>query len=357
MEINNYLAEILSQPSSLKKSILQFEPSSLEPLSRSLRNGDFDRVILTGMGASYYSLFPASLILGKCGLPVMTIDTAELIHYGLDLLSPRSLVWAVSQSGQSAEIISLLDIIKDIHPKGFLATVNDQRSPLAEAASIIIPLSTEPEQTVSTRTYLNSLALMQLAALSILDGEPTNSYDELMRFSDILQIYLNDWEKNLEQIASVVDKPTYLALVGRGPSLASVFAGTLVLEEAAKFPAMGFQAAQFRHGPLEMTNQEVTVMCFAGSSKTLALNKNLFNDLCKMGVRSIWLEAGVGLSTLFERGDCLDNARLLPLPEGSGICLPLAEIVPIQLLSIHLARAFGFEPGKFLRAKKVTLSE
>ena len=73
-----------------------------------------------------------------------------------------------SQSGLSVEIAAALDGTRLNKPATLIATVNDLQSPLAKAAACCIPMHTEPEATVSTRTYVNTLALGQLAATALL---------------------------------------------------------------------------------------------------------------------------------------------------------------------------------------------
>ena len=128
--------------------------------------------------------------------------------------------------------------------------------------------------------------------------------------------------------------------------MAAVLTGALIIGEAAKFPALALNAAQFRHGQLEMAGSQLTVLVFSGPAETDALNRHLLQDLLNFGTAAFWL------SPTEQRA-----FPALPMPQASGIGLPLAEIVPMQLLSVHLARQMGHEPGKFLYSGKVTLTE
>jgi hypothetical protein len=104
-----YVQDILSQPDSLKSALAKFDASPLGALKDALQRGDFDRILLTGMGASLHAAYPAWLALVQAGLPAMWVDTAELIHHAPELVTPRTLYWLFSQSGRSAEIVSALD--------------------------------------------------------------------------------------------------------------------------------------------------------------------------------------------------------------------------------------------------------
>ncbi len=354
MEPNIYLTDILTQPDALQQALSRFNPQPLSALQDALRKGDFDRVILTGMGASLFAVYPAWLALAQHGVPAIWVETGELVHSARQSVTSRSLVWVISQSGRSAEIVALLDGLREVQPGGLLATVNDLDSPLAQAAgqagalSAALPIDAAPETSVSTRTYLNSLALTQLAA-RYLCGEPLVEHQaDLYLTAQGMQAYRGGWETRLAEVAQAVGVPQHLVLLGRGSSLATAACGALILGEAAKAPAFYMSAGEFRHGPLELCSPELTALLFAGPPETLSLNRKLFADLQNYGARAIWLEseeAGEGLSPS------------LPVPAWRGIGMPLAEMLPVQMLALHLCQVKGITPGKMRFIGKVTEKE
>jgi|YNPNPStandDraft_1061719.scaffolds.fasta_scaffold00634_5 glucosamine--fructose-6-phosphate aminotransferase (isomerizing) len=347
LENNPYVGDILSQADSLKNALRRFDPAPLQPLAARLRAGGFGRIILTGMGASFYAAYPIWLRLAQAGLPAFWVDTAELLHYARPLITDDSLVWILSQSGRSAEIVALLDSLKGT-PAALLATVNDLESPLALSAKAhLIPIHAEPELTVSTRTYLNTLAAAQLAALVFIGEDVQQGWETLQSAAEAIAAYLADWKIHLETIGALVPPPRTLALLGRGVSLASAYTGALILGEASKVGAIALQAGQFRHGPMELAGENLTALLFAGAAQTRQLLERLHADLIQYGARAVWIAP-----------DDADQPKpRLPMPEAAGIALPLAEIIPIQLLTIHLALQNGIEPGAFFHSGKVTLSE
>jgi glucosamine--fructose-6-phosphate aminotransferase (isomerizing) len=354
MTINNdspYLSDILTQATALHGALARFNPQPLEKLAHAFDEGRFDRIILTGMGASFFALYPTYLHLARRNLPVMWVDTAELLHYAKCQITERSLVWIVSQSGRSAEILSLLELLDEAQSAGVLAFSNNLDSPLAEAVSqspaisTLMPIDAEPETTVSTRTYMNSLALCQLAARSLYREDLTPSMASVDAAIDPMAAYLADWQAHLAAIGSAVGKPEYMVILGRGPSLASVYCGALVLGEAGSIPSIGMPAGQFRHGPLEMCAPNLTVILFAGPPETRRLNERLARDAADCGANVFWL------------GPEIEGVTTFAMPAVEGIGLPLAETLPIQLLTVHLARQAGRVPGKFKHIGKVTLKE
>jgi glucosamine--fructose-6-phosphate aminotransferase (isomerizing) len=350
MTDNPYILDILSQPAAVKDALENFDPVPLASLATALQSGDFDRVVLTGMGGSLYACYPIWQMLAAAGLPAMWVDTAELIHHMPGLVTSRTLLWLFSQSGKSAEIVSLLDFERVQRPAALLAAVNDLDSPLAKAVksfggpSAHVSIQAEVEKTVSTRTYTNTLAVGQLGALALPGRDVEAARASLLQTSHVMQDYLSSWEERVQELREKVGFPRRLAILGRGSSMAAVYTGTLILGEAAKFMATPYQAGEFRHGPLELANPELTVLLFAGPEETRDLNHRLLKELRGYQVNAYWIGAD-------------SQEWQIDLPEVPAIAKPLMEILPIQLLSIHLARQIDVEPGEFFHSGKITLSE
>ncbi len=345
-----YVQDILSQPSSLQEALTKFDATLLRPLAATLRKGGFDRILLTGMGASLYAAYPAWLTLARAGFPAFWVDTAELIHYTPGMVTDRTLYWIFSQSGRSAEIVSALDFDRLPRPAALLATVNDLESPLAnvsatfEGPSALLPINAIVEKTVSTRTYVNTLAIGLLAATALFGEDVSAMRSALHETAAAMQTYLNEWKTHLQKIGEALGFPKNLALLGRGSSLATVYTGALVLGEAAKYSAVPFQAGEFRHGPLELAGPGLSALVFAGPPETQNLNARLLKDLRSYQTNALWV------GTERQEGQ-------IEIPTAPAWGIPLVEILPLQLLSIHLAQQIGVEPGHFVRSEKVTLSE
>jgi glucosamine--fructose-6-phosphate aminotransferase (isomerizing) len=353
MTLNNsfYISDILSQAEALRNVLREFNAKPLDDLKQALRSGRIDRVVMTGMGASYFALYPSWLKLVDSGFPAIWVDNAELLHYGQKMITEKTLLWLVSQSGRSAEIVTLLDNLKENQPGALLAVTNDMDSPLAKVVrgrnelAALLSINAEPEISVSTRTYVNTLAVCQLAASALSDEDISPIFRTLQKTADRMGDYLANWKEHLRVIGEQLQEPRHLALVGRGHSLAAVYCGATIVAEAAKVPMLAMPAGEFRHGPIEMCGPELTVMIFAGHPKTMELNLRLAQDMNEFKSRVLWL------------GPEKENLPVLPLPVVDQVALPLAEILPIQLASVYLAQQKGLEPGKFYRIGKVTLQE
>jgi len=261
-----FLTDLLAQPAALRDAVTHFDPTLLADL----RAGKYERIVVTAMGGSHFAGVPAWLSLVSAGLPVWHIDASVLLHDAISLVNERTLLWVVSQSGRSAEIVALLDRVK---PALLLALTNDASSPLAARADVVQLMHAGVEAVVSTKTYLNSLALTQLMALQ-LAGRPTDAArDELLAAADAVEAYLAEFDERQRSLGARVGVPERLFLLGRGASMAAVDAGALVLKEAAKINASGMSGPQFRHGPYEMADERVTALVLEGAGSNAALQR------------------------------------------------------------------------------------
>lgn len=329
-----YVLEILDQPAALQRVL----DAGVDPDVRSLvgRLHEFDRIVTTGMGSSLNAMHPTFLRLAERGLPVWNLETADLLAGASGLLGPRSLLWLTSQSGESAEIVALLEQISGTKP-AVLASTSDLSSTLAARADAVIDLRAGGELTVSAQSYLNTLAASTLAVDVALGMEHDA---ELMRAPEALAAYLADWDEHVAALDAALQQPT-LFIIGRGASLAAARTGALIIKEAAKTAVEAMSAPQFRHGPLEMAGPDVGVVLLAGWGDDKRANLRTEADLRDAGAQVVVVVPGA-------RG--AGAAPALTSPPAA----PLAEMVPLQGLSVALARRRGVEPGAFARIGKVT---
>ena len=106
-----YLLDILSQPQALEETLQALLPAKpLQSLAAKLNRGKFHRVVLTGIGSSFHALHPLNLELIRLGYTAIMVETSELVHYKNAFFDPKTLIVAVSQSGQSAEMLRLIQM-------------------------------------------------------------------------------------------------------------------------------------------------------------------------------------------------------------------------------------------------------
>src|SRR5579859_854698 len=347
--MSEYTDNMLGQPGALRALLGHLELDSLRDIAARVQAGAIDRIILTGMGASLCAAYPAWEILAAAGLPAWWLETGELLQSARRLITPRSLLWMVSQGGKGPEAQALLDALAGQRPSLVLATTNEPASPLAARVDLVQPLHTTVEHGVATRTFVNTLAVTQLAALSFTGKEVGPSIDALHAVAEGLEAYLAAWDQSLAAWSKLLPSPDRLVLVGRGASLAAALDGALVLKEAARLNAEAISMGQFRHGPLELADARLTVIVFEGEGPLRAADRKLAQTVVECGGRALWGGAASDDSARAEA-----PVPVVPTPAGEGVARPIAQILPVQFLSLHAAQAAGFEAAAFRHLGKVT---
>lgn len=341
-----YLKDILSQPETLRAALDNFKSEQLISLARRLAAGEFDRIVITGMGASYNASYPAMPALSQMPVPVMLVNTAELLHYQPGLVGGRTLLWMISQSGRSAELVNLVEKLHTARPGFLLTCTNDFTSPLAQASDLDIQIHAGTEFTVSTKTYINTLATLLLNACVLTGGNEKRLSLALRGAADAMQVYLENWRNEVATLDELFAEVESLPVLGRGLSMSAVWNGTLILKEAAKIEFEGMHAADFRHGPLEMVEDGFSAFILAGAETTIELNRELSRDIRSYGGRVFWLGSQPEKDTIH-----------IPIPVVDESALPLLEILPFQMLTLALAPRRGVEAGHFRHVGKITTRE
>jgi glucosamine--fructose-6-phosphate aminotransferase (isomerizing) len=298
----------------------------------------YDRIVLTGMGSSHYAALPTWRRLVAEGLPAWWIDTGQLLD-SPHLLTPSTLLIATSQSGASGEITALCDIPAVL--RTFIAVTNDDTSPLAAAANVVVPLHSGLEATVSTKSYLNTLAAHDRLA-SALTRQPA---------ADVLTVAKSLEHFNAEQTLAPfaadfvrADNPR-LAYVGFGEHAATALYAGLITKEGAKLPAEGYIGGQFRHGPLELAGPGLTAVLYGGEKPAAADSlQRLSADLVASG------STVIAATTLATPAAALH----LPPPAGGALARLAHGAALAQHLTVALARARGITPGAFTHGNKIT---
>jgi glutamine---fructose-6-phosphate transaminase (isomerizing) len=336
-----YLRDLFAQPEALRKTLDGLYTSAPLAELNAIRERSFRRVVLTGMGTSLHALWPAYIRLNQSGRTAMMIETSELIHSMRAVLDPDTLLIAVSQSGQSAEIIRLLELP---NRPTTVAITNTAGSPLARQSDVAILTHAGEESTVACKTYVSSLMALEWLSAVLCRRDLTQLREELNQASAAAAQYLSSWQEHVRILTQELKGVRDVFLAGRGASLASAAAGGLILKESTRIHSEGMSSPGFRHGPFEVLSDSVFVFVFAGDPVTADLNQRLVEDILRARGRPV----------LAGPESKLDVFRVAETPESIR---PILEILPVQMMSLALACLANHVPGKFELNTKVTTVE
>ena len=335
-----YERDMQDQPEALRRQVEIPLPAALDRVDVSR----FGRIILTGMGSSHAAAIPLWRALVARGLPAWWVSTTQLMD-SPELVDPGSMLVVTSQSGRSGEIVSAVD---GALPRAaiLIGVTNDPASPLGRAADICIQLGSGEEATVSSKSYLNTLAAHRRLGTSLLGHDVAPVDADILTSADDLALF--DCADTAREVAgkTIGQVTPRVALVGKGDDAATALLGGLVLKEAAKISAEGFIGGAFRHGPLEIAGPGLTAVLVSTAGRDATMGGSLHalaDELVATGSR-----------VLIIGSDHLDGQLSIALPSHSAFGRTVLATKAIQVLSVELARGKGIVPGAFLFGQKIT---
>lgn len=273
----------------------------------------------------------------RSGVPVASIGPSIVSAYGATLRLPGAATVAISQSGQSPDIVALAEGCAP----NTIAIVNDTRSALAQKCGGVIDIKAGPEKAVAaTKTVINSaVASLLLVAHWMQDAEMLDALNALP--SQLAQALTQDWSA----LRPAIDQATSMFTLGRGPSLAVAQEAALKLKETCGLHAEAFSSGEVMHGPATLAKPGFPVLGFAAQDMAEALLAQVCDTLHGQQARVLATTAHV------------TQAQTLAATRSAH---PLLD--PILLLASFynfvetFARHLGHDPDQPRHLSKVTLT-
>jgi len=351
-----FLGEILEQPGALRRAAgsLIEQVEALGPVAGSdVRSRP---LLLTGMGSSYHTCLAAASILGRGGVLAVTANAAELLHFRREALTEASLVVMISQSGQSVEVVRLAE---EFAARGrrppLVAITNGTDNPLA--SMVDVPLDTAAGEEVGPSTMSYAATFVPLRALvAVILASPGKAWRHEVeqtvlnarQAADAAGWMLRSPGELAGDLMAWMNGRRSLAILGRGVARGAAETGALVLKEAARFPVEALDAAEFRHGPLELADPNLAVVLLSLEEGIRPLDRRLAEELGRHGA---------AVMIVGDLNGGADGTRSLGIGRLDPLLSCAVAVIPAQLLAWRLALAGGWHPGEFLRASKVTTRE
>jgi glucosamine--fructose-6-phosphate aminotransferase (isomerizing) len=343
----HFLSEVREQPRALER-LLAFD-AEYARVAAAARAAGATRVRMVGHGSSDNAASYGVYALGL--LPRWTAfrDSISLtVHYGTALDMGGCTVLALSQSGQTPDVV---EYVRRARRGGAftVAVTNEPESVLADAAEAVLPLCAGPELAVAaTKTYLN-----QVAALALFAGHAAERGRELADGIRVVAGQLDELIPALEQRVREVALPFAFTgrmfVIGRGVEFATAREIALKLLETCRIAAEPLTATDLAHGPVAALDALFPVWTIASEDETLAA-------VVEAAARA--RAAGAALLASGSAAEEVEGADyVLPVPKPpSPLLAPLLSVVPGQLFARTLAHAKGLDPDRPRGLNKVTLA-
>ena len=342
------LAEIREQPRALL-GLLEHE-AEYARAAAAARNRGATTVRMVGHGSSdnaaAYGVYAFGL------LPRWTAlrDSITLsVYYGADLDLSTSTVIGLSQSGRTPDVVQYVERARR-NGALTLAITNDDRSELADAAELVLPLGAGPERAVAaTKTYLTQLAALGLLAAHAA-GRGARFADDLRVTAGALAGVVPALERDIQPLAAPFAFTGRMFVVGRGLEFATAREIALKLLETCRIAAEPLTATDLAHGPVAALDPLFPVWAIASEDETLPAVLEAAERVRGTGATLI---ASGSAARAVEDAD-----YVLPMPRPpSPLHAPLLSVVPGQLFAWALAQAKGLDPDRPEGLSKVTLAQ
>ena len=295
------------------------------------------RIIIVGCGTSWHAALIGKRLIQDLGRIPVEVEYASEFRYSNPVLTPDDIVMAISQSGETADTLAAINLAKS---KG--ATVygvcNVVGSSIARATDTGTYIHVGPEIGVaSTKAFTGQVTVLTMIALAIGQLRGTISDEKVAEVAksltllpDLIQetLKLNDRIERLSSTYTYVHNFLYL---GRGYNYPSALEGALKLKEISYIHAEGYPAAEMKHGPIALIDNELPTVVIAPNDE---LHEKVISNIQQVKAR------GGSVIAIVTRGDTAiasiadHTIEIPPVPE----CLsPIIVAIPLQLLAYHIA--------------------
>lgn len=330
--------EARSAPERIHQQLATSE-AAYASLGMQLRTHPPSHVLTVARGSSDHAAsYLAYLTMLRTGQPVTSLPMSLVSLEHAPLLAKGALAIAISQSGQSPDVIAPIRYFRD-GGATTVALVNDTASPLAQTAEHAIGLIAGPERSVAaTKSFIASLvAGLQLVAHWQNDTKLITAMRELPE--QLALAAQADWSPAVELLAPA----NRCMVVGRGLGLPVALEAALKLKETSSLQAEAFSGAEVKHGPMVLVEPGYPMLVFALRGPALLTQVQLAREMRKRG-------AAVALIAPPEVAE-----RDLTLPQSSHpVFDPICAIQAFYVLAAQLSTARGLDPDQPRHLQKVT---
>ena len=315
-----------------------------------------NRIIIIACGTSWHAGLVAEYIFEElCRTPV-EVEYASEFRYRNPVVHPGDVIFAISQSGETAD--TLVAIEKAKQQGAFIfGVVNVVGSSIARTSHAGAYTHAGPEIGVaSTKAFTAQLAVLTMIALKIAKQKGTIDEERYMR---LLQ-ELHDIPDKMADILKSADHVKKLAekykdardflYLGRGYNFPVALEGALKLKEISYIHAEGYPAAEMKHGPIALVDKDLPVVFVA--------TKDSFHEKVVSNMQEIKARKGRVISVITAGDDhsASLSESVMPVPAADEIVAPMLSVVPLQLLAYYIGVLKGYDVDKPRNlAKSVTV--
>ncbi|HYH84898.1 MAG TPA: glutamine--fructose-6-phosphate transaminase (isomerizing), partial [Pyrinomonadaceae bacterium] len=304
----------------------------------------FDRVLIAACGTSWHAGLAGKYMIEQLARVPVEVDYASEFRYRDPVMTERTLLLVISQSGETADTIAALREAKERGSK-VLAICNVYGSMITRESDGTILTHAGPEIGVaSTKAFTAQMIALYLFALYLgqlrgaMGEEEARSHAQQLAELPVKIERLLSESDELEELAREFHRATDFLYLGRGINFPVALEGALKLKEISYIHAEGYPAGEMKHGPNALIDERLPVVVVnpreSGNKASELRYEKTHSNIVEVKARE-----GVVISVLTE-GDEMSadvSDHVISIPESSDLLSPILAVIPLQLLSYHIA--------------------
>lgn len=294
-------------------------------------------VQILACGTSFHSGLVAEYWFEKLARVPCRVEVASEFRYRQPVISADTLIVTISQSGETADTLAALLEAKKLGAKYSLSICNVPESSLVRESDLVLMTRAGAEIGVaSTKAFTTQLVALMLLVMAVgkrfsltaeTENEITQELFKLPRLiDDVLQI-----DTEIETLSEQFAEKQHALFLGRGTHYPIAMEGALKLKEISYIHAEAYPAGELKHGPLALIDAEMPVV-------TVAPNNSLLEKL-KSNIQEVSARGGQLIVFLDESivTEADENVQIVRIPKVNNYIAPIVYVIPLQLLSYHVA--------------------
>jgi glutamine---fructose-6-phosphate transaminase (isomerizing) len=337
-----FTKEVSEQPATLRRIVAE-AGLEIADLAREIERAD--RVAFVGCGTAGNAALAGTYLFSElCGRDVSVIPASEF-SYRAHSLDERSLVIALSQSGETIDVLEAVETATNRGAR-VAAIVNSANSSLDRAVQTRVLLRSGVEQCVlATKSYTAKLAVLLLTACAIAGRRDEGEQAVLRAAAAIEPLIADDARRHMRSLAMQFASAEHLFVIGRAAHYASALEAALKIKEVSYIHAEGFAGGELKHGVIALVTPGTPCLVFAPNDPT---RTDVLSGAAELRSRGGHI-VGIGPAPDAVFHDFIEI-------QDGGLASPIVEAVPAQLFGYFAALARGHDPDRPRNlAKSVTV--
>ncbi|MBT3303618.1 MAG: glutamine--fructose-6-phosphate transaminase (isomerizing) [Bacteroidetes bacterium] len=295
------------------------------------------RVVITACGTSWHAALIGEYLIEELARIPVEVEYGSEFRYRNPVIFEDDLLIAISQSGETADTLAAIELAKKKIPAVF-GICNVVGSTIARTTNAGVYTHAGPEIGVaSTKAFTSQLVVLTLLALqwAKLKGTISNTryHEYIHEFNTIPDKVAEVMKTNdrVKEIAAVFKDAKNFLYLGRGLNFPVALEGALKLKEISYIHAEGYPAAEMKHGPIALIDENMPVV-------VIATNKNIYDKVLS-NIQEVKARKGVIIAVVNKGDKVISEVAdyVIEIPETDEIFSPMISVVPLQLLAYHIA--------------------